>query len=486
MGEALYRKHRPQRLADVVGQPHITQTLERALKKGMVSHGYLFSGPRGVGKTSIARILAYEVNGLAYADTKGSLDIIEIDAASNRRIDEIREIRDKVHTAPVMGKYKVYIIDEVHMLTREAFNALLKTLEEPPAHVIFILATTEVHKVPETIVSRTQRFAFKPITVDDVAAHLRQLATHENIAISDEAIELIAKHGEGSFRDSISLLDQLAIGGTISIESVQSALGIPTEETITSIIEAMQTGNLQALISILDRAEHHGYYATQIAKSLIAYLRQEIINNNFIFGADTTRLMSTLLQTPNAPYPRDFLELSLIEYGIKNIDATLITEPKASSTKKDKDSTTKKATPIEKKPQKTPSKPASTAAVNTKATSSGTISPDDWEAVLAALKKTNNTLYGIARMAKPEIVGQEITLKVPFKFHHRRLTDEKNGLILRTVLDKTLGNQPVITVVVDESLAAKPKGHIPKNTPQTSDTLESITQIFGGGEVLDT
>ena len=163
MGKALYRKYRSKSLDQIVGQSHITTTLANSLKSGSISHAYLFTGPRGTGKTSIARILAHEVNGLPYDDDANHLDIIEIDAASNRRIDEIRELRERVHSAPTSAKYKVYIIDEVHMLTKEAFNALLKTLEEPPAHVIFILATTEAHKLPETIISRTQRLTFKPV-----------------------------------------------------------------------------------------------------------------------------------------------------------------------------------------------------------------------------------------------------------------------------------------------------------------------------------
>ena len=213
MGQALYRSTRPRKLSEVVGQEHITTALERALKKGKISHAYLLTGPKGVGKTTVARILAHEINNLPYDDDSMHLDIIEIDAASNRRIDEIRELRDKVHVAPTSAKYKVYIIDEVHMLTREAFNALLKTLEEPPAHVVFILATTEAHKLPETIISRTQRFAFKPIDRIKVAEHLKQIAKQEKIAIDDAALDLIAAHGEGSFRDSISLLDQIQNSG---------------------------------------------------------------------------------------------------------------------------------------------------------------------------------------------------------------------------------------------------------------------------------
>src|SRR3989344_8571392 len=181
MGQALYRKNRPKKLDEVLGQDHIVTTLKRALKTGKISHAYLFTGPRGVGKTSVARILAHEVNKLPYTEDSAHIDIIEIDAASNRRIDEIRDLRDKVHILPTSATYKVYIIDEVHMLTKEAFNALLKTLEEPPKHVIFILATTEAHKLPETIISRTQRFSFKPIAEKQAVERLRQVAKNEKI-----------------------------------------------------------------------------------------------------------------------------------------------------------------------------------------------------------------------------------------------------------------------------------------------------------------
>src|SRR5438270_9363932 len=211
--KALYRKNRSKKLSEVVGQEHVTSTLEKALKTGKVSHAYLFTGPRGVGKTSVARILAHEINKLPYTDDSAYLDIIEIDAASNRSIDEIRDLREKVYAAPANADFKVYIIDEVHMLTREAFNALLKTLEEPPAHVVFILATTDAHKLPETIVSRTQRFTFRPVAKAMVAELLGTIARAEDIAADQEALDLLAEHGEGSIRDRISMLDKARNSG---------------------------------------------------------------------------------------------------------------------------------------------------------------------------------------------------------------------------------------------------------------------------------
>ncbi|HVX24623.1 MAG TPA: DNA polymerase III subunit gamma/tau, partial [Candidatus Saccharimonadales bacterium] len=266
MGQALYRKHRPKSLKDVVGQEHITKTLEQALKSGRISHAYLFTGPKGVGKTSVARILAHAINDLPYGEGDNHIDIIEIDAASNRRIDEIRELRDKVYVAPASAKYKVYIIDEVHMLTREAFNALLKTLEEPPAHVVFILATTDAHKLPETIISRTQRFTFKPVGQANVAKLLKDMAKAENVTISDEALELLAAHGEGSFRDSISLLDQASnYGEKLEVQDIQQLLGLPPAEAVASLATALPSESPAQLVQRLSDLYEQGYQAAAIA-----------------------------------------------------------------------------------------------------------------------------------------------------------------------------------------------------------------------------
>ena len=191
MEKVLYRKYRSMDFDQIVGQDHITSTLKNALSKNKISHAYLFTGPRGVGKTSIARILAHKINNLDYELGKTHVDIIEIDAASNRKIDEIRDLRDKVHILPSQAKFKVYIIDEVHMLTRDSFNALLKTLEEPPEHVVFILATTDAHKLPDTIISRTQRFTFKPISNEDIFNHLKEISKKNKLKLPMKLSKLL-------------------------------------------------------------------------------------------------------------------------------------------------------------------------------------------------------------------------------------------------------------------------------------------------------
>src|SRR3989344_1469977 len=207
----LYRKYRPASFSEVVGQEHVVTTLKNALKNGRVAHAYLFSGPRGTGKTTIARLLAKELNKGA---DDSSLDLIEIDAASNRGVDEIRALREGVRVGPTQGKYKIYLVDEVHMLTKEAFNAFLKTLEEPPPFVVFVLATTEPHKLPETIISRTQRFDFRRLTLPEITKRLTYLVVQEKASADKSALQLIAIESDGSPRDAESLLGQvITLGG---------------------------------------------------------------------------------------------------------------------------------------------------------------------------------------------------------------------------------------------------------------------------------
>jgi DNA polymerase-3 subunit gamma/tau len=248
MGKALYRKYRARQLSEIVGQDHITAPLAESIKSGKISHAYLFTGPRGTGKTSIARILAHEINGIPYELEDSHIDIIEIDAASNRGIDDIRELREKVSIVPTISKYKVYIIDEVHMLTKEAFNALLKTIEEPPEHAIFILATTDPQKIPITILSRTQQYHFQLADPKTMTAHLRTISDTEKFDIDDASLQIIARHGGGSFRDSISLLDQLTtVSQSITSDKVLELLGLPDPHAITDILDHYRSGDFTAI-----------------------------------------------------------------------------------------------------------------------------------------------------------------------------------------------------------------------------------------------
>ena len=270
--KALYRKYRPRTLDEVVGQEQVTRILSKSLAQGKISHAYLFVGPRGCGKTSVARIFAHEVNNFKYELEDDYVDIIEIDGASNRGIDNIRELREKVMIAPTIGKYKIYIIDEVHMLTKEAFNALLKTLEEPPKHAIFIMATTDAYKVPVTITSRAQIYTFKLADHDTMFNFLRSVANKEKIAISDQALDIIIKRGGGSFRDSLSLLDQLSTLSTkeINAEMVISAMGLPQDEKIAELLSYYASGDVVKITTIIKDILSSGVKAETLAEELIS------------------------------------------------------------------------------------------------------------------------------------------------------------------------------------------------------------------------
>ncbi len=301
MSKALYRTYRSRSLDEIVGQSHITRILQRAIASGHIAHAYLLTGPRGVGKTSIARILAHEINGLPYTDESTHLDIIEIDAASNNSVEDIRDLRDKVQIAPTSSPKKIYIIDEVHMLSKSAFNALLKTLEEPPEHVVFILATTDADKLPATILSRVQRFNFRAISPRDAAKHLAFIAEQEKIAITPDALELIAEQGKGSFRDSISLLDQLRSlsDETIDRAMVAEVLSLAQDELVEGLLAAHATADIGRAARLIDEAEAAGTPAELLAEQLLGIARQRVVED-----AALLPLLDKLLAVPRAGWPR--------------------------------------------------------------------------------------------------------------------------------------------------------------------------------------
>ena len=275
--KSLYRKYRPLKLSDVVGQPQVVDPLESAIKEGKISHAYIFMGPRGTGKTSVARIFAHEINNFEYKLEDDYTDIIEIDGASNRGIDDIREIREKAMIKPTRGKYKVYIIDEVHMLTREAFNALLKTLEEPPEHVIFIMATTDAHKVPATILSRAQSYSFKLVTPEVIFKHLTEVSKKEGIKIEPEALKLVVRRGGGSFRDSLSILDQISTlsKDLITKKMVEDVMGLPEDAKISELLTAYASSDVVKITTILQDLIKMGVRAEIVAEEMISRIIAE-------------------------------------------------------------------------------------------------------------------------------------------------------------------------------------------------------------------
>ena len=291
--QAIYRKWRPMVFEDIVGQGHITQTLKNQILNDKIGHAYLFCGTRGTGKTTCAKVFSRAVNCLNPQDGSpcnecdvckgiidGSiLDVKEIDAASNNGVDNIREIRDDVRYVSTNAKYTVYIIDEVHMLSSGAFNALLKTLEEPPEHVIFILATTEAHKVPQTILSRCQRFDFKRINPSDIKLRMKEIAHGDKLTISDDAYDMLSRLADGSMRDGLSILERVvsSCGNSITAESITSTLGISTSESVFSMTEAIQSGDINKIISVIDEVMAQGKDLRVFVDSLIKNLRDMLI-----------------------------------------------------------------------------------------------------------------------------------------------------------------------------------------------------------------
>ena len=308
--ESLYRKYRPKRFEELVGQHHVKKVLMKAIEEERVSHAYIFAGPRGTGKTTTARILAKALNcenrqgaepcGKCYAcraiDEGTFMDIIELDAASNRGIDEIRKLREAASFRPIEGKAKVYIIDEVHMLTKEAFNALLKTLEEPPEHVVFVLATTNLEKVPATIISRCQVLEFRNLSEELIYKRLKEIAGKEGINASDDALKFIAKRSMGGMRDALTMLEQTwkFSGNEIRLEDVEEALGLVGIETVKKYVNAILSSDVDKIVNIIEEVYRSGKDLSVLVQETIDFLLEEISSGRYEYVNLSKELLSIL------------------------------------------------------------------------------------------------------------------------------------------------------------------------------------------------
>ncbi len=502
VSQALYRKYRSKSLAEVVGQDHITDILTRALKSGRVAHAYLFTGPRGVGKTSIARILAHEINQLPYTEDSNHLDIIEIDAASNNGVEDVRDLREKVQLAPVSADKKVYIIDEVHMLSKQAFNALLKTLEEPPAHIVFILATTDVEKLPATIVSRTQRYGFRAINVDDAVKHLKHIAAEENITITDEALALIAERGDGSFRDSISLLDQLSSLADekegITAELVEVSLGLAPATIVTDLLHAVEKHDVASIAKILTKTEADGISPIVLNDQLTRTLRDQAATKPQILP-----LLDALLDVPRSTQPNIKILAVLGSFAIdhkpKNaalaapvmeVSATIeeltkqatkvkpeiknIASPKPEASKVT-ESTADAFTNQTPQPdsESTPEPNLSAAAKplaseNNDGTLTATLGDFDWPAVIEYTRVNHLALFSVLSKCTYELSGSDLTIFCVNPFYKKKLDDAKYSTHIHESIKATSGYQLTIHT-------------IPTRAPIKNSQAAAIADIMGGG-----
>ena len=453
----MYRKYRSKSLDEVIGQKHITDILSRAISEGHVSHAYLLTGPRGVGKTSVARIMAHEINGLPYDEENLNIDIIEIDAASNNGVEDVRDLREKVQVAPFAASKKVYIIDEVHMLSKAAFNALLKTLEEPPEHVIFILATTNIEKLPATIISRAQRFSFRPISVDDAVKHLAMIAKKEGIQIETEALRLIAERSDGSFRDSISLLDQLSSlintdKSKITVKLIEDMLGLAPNEMIDQLLGAVEDKDLGKLVELLDRTQHEGIDSAVLVSQLTAKIRSILAEKPQLLP-----LLDVLIDVTKSSQPH----LKLL--SVLGMSAT---------TKQSNPKTIGLLTPLREVS-------ASIAELEKKATedqpketiksTKTDLKSFDWNKLVEFTRKNYIALFSVLTKCGYELDGDVLTLYTNNKFYKNKLDDTKYSLLLSKCLQET----GVFGLNIHT---------IPTTLPPKDSQAAAVAVIMGGGE----
>ena len=458
MSQALYRKYRSRSLDEVLGQDHVTSILRRALEQGKIAHAYLLTGPRGVGKTSVARILAHEINHLPYNDDSSNLDIIEIDAASNNGVDDIRALREKAQVAPVSAPKKVYIIDEVHMLSKSAFNALLKTLEEPPEHVVFILATTDADKLPATILSRVQQFFFRPIPTEIMTRQLMNIAKKEGFAIEEDAARLIAERSRGGFRDGISTLDQLSILATpdqpLTANMVTEYLGLSDATMLGNLLDSYPSDDNDKVLNTFQELENSGANSVVVAHQLLSIARNRLRKNPNLIG-----LVQQLIEVDRHPHPD--LKLLTIFMNSNSQPTEKPVAPKKDTTQATTQKPAEKPTPIK------PAEPAKKPAAKPKKTDAPL--ELNWEKVIERAKEKSLGLASLLQKSQWSFDGEKLTIYAGSAFYKKKLDDAKN--------------KPLISEIISEETAMDLEiDIIGEKKPPENEKLAEIAELMGGGE----
>jgi DNA polymerase-3 subunit gamma/tau len=526
MSQALYRKWRPQSWDAVIGQDHVVHTLRNSLATGRIMHAYLLAGPRGTGKTTTARLLAKAANCLVddlaerpcgscahcQAVNEGHfLDMIEIDAASNTSVEDVRDLRDKINFSPNQGRYKVYIIDEVHMLSTAAFNALLKTLEEPPPHAIFVLATTEVHKIPATVLSRCQRHEFRRIPVADIVATLQKIAEGEDIKIEDRALTLIARQATGAMRDAISLLDQLAsTGQAINLEMAQDVLGTAASQSVLALVEALINKQADAGLDQIHSALDAGSDPRQYARQIVDYLRDLLLihlgNAEMVDASvetraqmarhaqafDTPELLRIIrvfnhaatearsLWQPSLPLEIAFVE-ALGGTGGSTETSTPPKKPSKSSARQPAAPTVETAPPVPPPESQADETAAPVEAEPSEEDQSATRSLEaSWKAILDMVRGQNPTTYAVLNSCKSRYMrGNDLVLNFASDVIKEKMEQPESLETVRNAVTQVFGRELGVKCYVD---TAK-RDAIPPGVDNDGMVAAALRDL--GGELVD-
>lgn len=477
----LYRQYRPRLFSELAGQGHITQTLQQAISQDKISHAYLFHGPRGTGKTSTARILAKRLNCLESKDAEpcGScklcvatqdgknIDVLEIDAASNRGIDDIRTLRSGIGLSPAMSKYKIYIIDEVHMLTQEAFSALLKTLEEPTAHVIFILATTELHKIPATILSRCQLYRFRRATSDELKSRLGFILQQEKRQADESALDFIISRSDGCYRDAESLLGQMLTlqTATITRDGLTELLGLPPADIIEKFVAALTNNNATAALAAVDQAYTGGHDPEQFLHEAITLSRDQAVAATQQGKTDQrmASIIRALLQARQ--------DLAYVPQPLVALQLAVLTVCKASLTNPSQPPLIKGGADLT---------PAPSLDKEGEIQEGVSRIQSLWPELIQAVKPLNPVASTFLRAAQPTAQeGNTIVLRMQYGLHRNFFERPDNKKLVEEQLGKLLGTPVSISCQADEAIVTPAVAYSEQKQKQETDLFQAVQEVFG-------